>query len=317
MTYSWKSLLDVREVFFHASCPDGTSSAMLVAHATSGLVEPPTFRSVQYGTDELENLTPKPGQLFVDITPPVKRWQEWSGLNPIVLDHHPTAKKVVDGLGGVYGGRDSSGALLAYNHVLRPLVDAGLQSNEKIESWAKFAVLASIRDTWKDEDPDWDLSRSIAYAVMSKGSKLLVEESIKNAVDFEALEESGRPLLASADRKCELIADNSRYSESKGVRAGYFNCTENIMSDAANFLLKKRKCDLAVGFFHLFQDGKDKVSVSLRSNGRNIDVSRIATALGGGGHAPAAGFRLLDEVSMKTIVETVESHLELGMIRGD
>lgn len=313
MKPTWNSLMDVKEVFFHASCPDGTSSAMIVARA---LKKNPIFRSVQYGTLEWEELAPGPGQLFVDITPPVKRWEEWAPFRPIVLDHHPTAKPAVDGLDGVYGGRESSGALLAFEHVLKTVVETEMRSQEKMKEWERFAILASIRDTWKDEDPDWDLSRAYAYAVMARGSKSLVEESINDTVDFKSLEAEGLPLLASADRKCDLIADGARYSESKGIRIGYFNCTENIMSDAANYILKKRGCGLAVGFFHLFQDGRDKVSVSLRSNGRDVDVSQIATSLGGGGHAPAAGFRLFDEVSVKTIVETVEAHLELGIPRG-
>ncbi len=56
----------------------------------------------------------------------------------------------------------------------------------------------------------------------------------------------------------------------------------------------------------LIKEESDKVSVNLRSRG-SVDVSRIAQTFGGGGHARAAGFKVMD----KTVNETADALAEV------
>lgn len=71
-------LLSVSEIVTHKSCPDGIGSAAIcvAAYKSAGLESPPV-NFVQYGTKAHDNLKPSPRQLFVDITPPKGRWEEW------------------------------------------------------------------------------------------------------------------------------------------------------------------------------------------------------------------------------------------------
>jgi uncharacterized protein len=314
-------ILQVREVYSHASCPDGTAAAMIVARALADMPERPEIRFVQYGTKEYETLVPGPGHLFVDITPPTSRWEEWIPFRPIVLDHHETAKSCIEGLGGVYGGLELSGGGLAMKHVMAPLIEVGAASMDPDEArgWERLARLASIRDTWKDELPEWREACALAHTMGFVGSKKLVEDSFNKEVDFQSLDKLGSFILPALERKVKLIAESSLIRTAgppdSPVRIGYFNCTDKSISDVAHYMMEEMGCDMAVGYFMLFQDGSPRFSVSLRSRKGGVDSSIIAKKLGGGGHKPAAGFRHPDGLRgcLLDIALTVEGLLEEAM----
>lgn len=70
-----------------------------------------------------------------------------------------------------------------------------------------------------------------------------------------------------------------------------------------------RGVQLAVFFEELPYDGK--IRISMRSKDRRIDVCRIATTFGGGGHALAAGIRMRGplEDARNRLMSAIESHL--------
>lgn len=311
-------LAAVKQVFSHRSCPDGTASAMICARALSALGIHPEFHFVQYGTNKHDELRPEPGQLFVDITPPISRWKEWESFNPIVLDHHETAEPVVAGLGGVYGWPDESGATLAFKHVLNPVFEHRRQMVSKgsfsisaeWKSWETFADLCRIRDTWQNTHENFNLASEIAHALMFYGSKDLVASAALAEVDFNKLMEVGKGLYSKLMHKVELYAETAYRFETerngKTYKVGIFNCTEKAISEVGHALLESG-CDLAVGYFMLFQDNEVCISVSLRSNKGGIQVNKMAELYCGGGHPPAAGFRLKNaiNVSLENIKSTI------------
>lgn len=285
----------VTAVYFHESCPDGTAAAMVCRAALHDDVK---FYSVQYGTDFMAKLEPRPNQLFVDITPPIPRWEEWKAVSPIVLDHHETARHVTEGLGGLYGLNEThSGALLAYDHVLSPLAGSGTAESEAVEDlaqWRDFAELAMVRDTWKKDHPRWREACALAMALQFHGSKKLIERVGQGNFPFAELHGLGNMLLEQAERKTKLVARGAYHkalqTPAGELKTAYFNCTEKIISDVANLLLDEG-ADVAIGYFHLFEDGEMRTSVSVRTNGR-VAANKIAKHYGGGGHERAAGFRL-------------------------
>lgn len=315
-----KPLLEVKEVYSHSSCPDGTAAAMIVARAMSGSPSRPAVRFVQYGTKEHATLQPGPGQLFVDITPPLDRWEEWVPHNPVVLDHHHTAEKCVEGLNGVYGGLEYSGAGLAMEHVMKPLVMTGVTPMEpdEMKCWERLARLASIRDTWKDKDPEWRDACALAHTMGFVGSRDLIMASFSRSVDFDMLDRLGGFILPAVERKAQLLAESAMIRTAgppgRPVKIGYFNCTDKATSDVAHYLMDVMGCDMAVGYFMMFQDGEARFSVSLRSSS-GIDSSVIAKKLGGGGHQPAAGFRYPDGLkgSIHDVAMVVEDLLDCAL----
>jgi oligoribonuclease NrnB/cAMP/cGMP phosphodiesterase (DHH superfamily) len=317
--FSADKLRGVTDVYFHENCPDGSAAALICAAAFKAAGTRPKFRSLQYDTELMNKLEPRPGQLFVDITPPKARWGEWENVQPIVLDHHETAKVVTEGLGGVYATNEKhSGAMLALEEVFDPLV-AGFDESLRT-AWKNLAQLAMIRDTWKKESPLWRDACALAMALLFDGSKCLIEKAQEHGPNIllpgghlflDQYLGLGHKLLENNDRRVEKLAKSAyreTYSFDKEYEAAYFNCTEKIVSDVANFLIDNG-CNLAVGYFFLFEDGANRCQVSLRTDG-TLSARRIAERFpNGGGHERAAGFRLHegDQMSPHKIYSVVST----------
>lgn len=76
-----------------------------------------------------------------------------------------------------------------------------------------------------------------------------------------------------------------------------------------------RGVQLAIFFEELPYDGK--IRISMRSKDRRIDVCRIATAFGGGGHALAAGIRMrgpLEEARERLMTAVHQQLSEIGLL---
>lgn len=321
----------VRKVFSHSSCGDGTASAMICVRALRALGVDPEVRFFHYNTREFEDLPAEPGHLFVDITPPLGRWEEWRERDPIVLDHHDTAEEATLGLGGTYGYPEESGATLAFKNVMEPvhhhIVRTELKpptgrtvSDSGLDVWRRFADLCRVRDTWRDELPEFEEASGIAHALAFFGSKELVEAAREDRVDFDQIWEVGGGLYRKILRKAELYARTAyRYRVSRDGRTyeiGVFNCSEKAISETAHILLGDG-CDVAAGYFMLLEDGSPRIEVSLRSpKAGGIPVNKVAERLGGGGHPPSAGFRLKDglNLSLSDVCRRIASGMEAALV---
>lgn len=255
----------------------------------------PEIKFIQYGTKEEKELTPEPGQLFVDFAPPNDRWEEWKDVDPIVLDHHETREKVTRGLGGIYGHPKYSGASLAFMHVMVPLWNEMTTPRITLQEWAKFAILAQIRDTWQSDSPAWFSAASFGQGLSFFGSRSLLAAVEEDNLDLHQVLDIGKKVYERILRKAEHIAD-SAYTETislngESYKLAFFNSTEKNISEVAHHLLEECECDLAAGYFSIFQDGKFRIIVSLRTKGR-LNARKIAEVWNGGGHPPAAGFKM-------------------------
>ena len=308
------SLKSVSTVYYHASCPDGTASAMLIAAAFRLIGHKAEFKPLQYGTAEMDDLVPYKGQMFVDITPPRDKWEDWKEFEPIVLDHHESSKAVTEGLGGIYGTNDKySGAMLAHEFVFLPCVDFWMSAmaaftkvaaggcehsvehlRPQFNKWRDFATLAMVRDTWKSKHELWGRAHALQLATSFEGSKNLIEKAQLGEFDFDTTMSLGEKLKEKHDKKVELIAQGAHWVDfahgDSILKLASFNTTEKIISDVGNYLLENG-ADVAVGYFYMREDEAFQAVVSLRTN-EKISASRVCESLGGGGHARAAGFRI-------------------------
>lgn len=290
MKFTPAELCQVKRVYFHGSCPDGTASAMIVANAFERSGIKADFSPVMHNTAEHQEIVPQPGCLFVDITPHEGQEDVWLPHSPIVLDHHVTAEPTTVALGGVYGTNDAHcGAVLAYENVYVPLLGQNLE-------WREFARLAMVRDTWKRDSDSWQDACAQACALTFFGSKELVEKARRGEVVFREILDFGRVMRSKEERKAERYAETAytthMWLRGEQVKLGLFNCTDKLQSDTGNLLLEQG-CDLAVGVFFTMEDGELTHCVSLRSAGR-VSAGKIAKEMGGGGHDRAAGFQILD-----------------------
>jgi hypothetical protein len=229
----------VTEVYVHASCPDGTASALICAKAAKILGIDPKIHFIQYQTPEHMHLEAKPNQLFIDITPPLTRWQDWTNFNPIVLDHHKTAEVATRMLNGVFGNETQSGASLAYEHLLYPArYNMSEREQGKLHQCEHFAKLCAIRDTWNIKDPEWYYAAAMGHGLLSIGHNDLLESV--DTLDFDKIHQLGKLVVDKIRRKTKVIAKTAHTQieiiDGQECKIIFFNLTDSIFSDMSEFL---------------------------------------------------------------------------------
>jgi len=231
-------LKSITHVITHANCPDGIASALIIKDAL-----PDVRVSFMYHGDKAHReLQPEPGLLFADFTPIRERVAEFVAAGSLVLDHHPTAKDIVEAFGenGVFGlnEKNECGAWLAYEHVWKPLCelrDELVSENEHYNAQTSdevrdFAELAAIRDTWKQDSPRWDAACRQAATLVFWGYEKLSLTTDDWAVPDERL---GRHLLdkqlSAAQRS---LGEAHHFRTTKGTHVCMFQGVSTT-SDAA------------------------------------------------------------------------------------
>jgi hypothetical protein len=302
-------LLQTSEIVSHANCPDGIGAAMVAtaAYVAGGMSPPPTY-FVQYGTRAHDEMQARPRQLFVDITPPKGRWEEWRGMSPIVLDHHESAMHVTQSLNGAYGDGDHSGTMLAFEHVMLPLA-TDFMSESDLGAWGRFAHLCMVRDTWKVASPDWAEACALAHALLLHGQKWGIAAATAGELPIVELLAIGRKLHDKILRQSKGVVRNSLKRTlsigGRDIKIAFFNHAEGgTLSDIAHYVMDEMPCDAVVGYFYIYEDDDTRCVVSVRTDGC-VSASDLARSFGGGGHAKAAGFRIAGDVSPNVVVQTV------------
>lgn len=296
-----KELLKVRTVVSHANCPDGTVSMALVSWALDPWaldLGGSELKFIQYGQAQ-EELAATPGLLFVDMTPPRARVQEFVDAGAIVLDHHAHQRDVVEAFGerGVYSDEPGvSGALLAFRHVVRTMMTPAisLERSKYLEHAEDFAVLAGIWDTWQRQHPRWEEACIQAEALRF----FPFEEVVCGLVvptSMDRMMDTGRMLLerrnASAKRSAEDAYRATIMLGDRPTRLAIFQGVDT--SDAADLLTD---ADAVVGFHYRAGAQGPYCVLSMRSRG-DYDVGAVCKARGGGGHKNAAGCTLKDHLT--------------------
>lgn len=275
------SVAALEKIVVHANCPDGIASAIILRHALPGL--PVEF--VQHGTPE-HNQEPCRA-LFCDFSPPADRAQAWADAGAIVLDHHATARPVVELFknAGVFADEATdpgvSGALLALLLAER----LGRSTHPMLE----FAELVGVRDTWQRQSPSWEDACHLSSALTFFGADFWLKRGLPDHDHVEA----GRVVYERRLKKAAETAAALQPQTFRGVRFGLFNdSTEKLTSDVGEAARASgRDLDFVAGYF---VTADEMLVVSMRSVADGFDVGAIAKANGGGGHTKAAGFQVAD-----------------------
>lgn len=308
MTISLDKLRAVKTIVTHDSCADGTGSALLLKDA---LPEAEVI-FVQHGTDAFKTLPATAGMLFCDIAPPADRVDDFIAAVALVLDHHRTAKAIVERFGenGLFADEARepgiSGTVLAYREVWKPLREA--EATPWLAGWMEnFAVLTGIRDTWQNKDPRWEAACCLANLMhFMPNTEWLKIPIQKLAVDWAANYEWIGRVLSDKHAKAvqKTIKKSGQYKSAKGTRLVVMNSTSHT-SDACETL--DQTADLIVGFGYEVENGAEKMILSFRSH-TGYNCSALARTYGGGGHTAAAGCSIAvpeGENPYQTIVRSV------------
>jgi single-stranded DNA-specific DHH superfamily exonuclease len=289
---SLQDLLKVRTFITHDSCSDGTASALILQAALPRV----PIRFVQYGTDAHKNLPAEEGLLFCDMSPPEGRTAEFVAAGSIVLDHHATARPVVEAFGekGVFGDEKTQpgicGATLAYSEVWKARYPAGDPAVER------FATLAGVRDTWQRSSPDWVLACQQGLALSLASNDVWQAKGLATILsEWEGTwAPLGRILHERQQRDVEKAIKRAYWhTTDKGTKVAILT-TKGLVSDAAEAL--GDRADFVVGITFAYEPATDpypRLILSTRSRG-TFDCGAFCQHYGkrfggGGGHRKAAG----------------------------
>lgn len=262
-------------VIYHGNCADGFGAAWAVRAAGF----PVEFHAATYG-EAPPDVTGR-RVIIVDFS---YRREIMTKIiedaeSVIVLDHHKTAQADLEGLDQGPGSRvhvvfdmTKSGAMLAWEHfhpgkpapnLLRHIQDRDLWKFELVGTREVSSALFSYPYVFEVWDRLVDEMENGVYTLVSDGA----------AIDRKHFKDIA-----------ELRSKTERHMIIGGYLVPVANMPYTMSSDAANQMAQDQP------FAACYMDGPDGRYFSLRSTAGGVDVSQIAWAYGGGGHARAAGF---------------------------
>lgn len=275
-------------VLYHANCWDGFCAAWVARMALGDIEAVPAY----YGT-------PHPCMAFREVYIldfSYKRNEMRAILSEaqsvVVLDHHKTAEAELDGLIDEFIQRpdliqNKAGSALPYIRL-----DMG-KSGGRL-AWEYFAAIGGwqgmaapwLVDYTEDRDMWWhklEDSQAINAALRSYPLDFDLWDSFNKQHPTNFTRE-GEAIRRAEHAIVDSHVRNAREIEMAGHKILAVNATV-LFSEIAGRLAENRP--FAACYFDR-QDGKRQWS--LRSRDGGVDVSEIAKARGGGGHAQAAGF---------------------------
>ncbi len=267
---------------YHKSCADGFGAALAVYCSPDWGVDT-QFLAAQHG-DTPPDVTGK-DVIIVDFSYPRAVLEKMHRVanSVLVLDHHKTAEKALEGLDYCIFNMEKSGAVLTWEYLF---------PNQKVPLLIEYI---QDRDLWQWALPD---SKAVSAVLDLYPMEFELWQSLI------AMDESAMDTFKS---KGQAIVEYQQAQVSKAVKKHYLmtvsgydvpcmNCT-TLISEMGNNL--SQDYPFSITYF----DTEDKRIFSLRSQQEGgADVGEIASKLGqkmidqygpefnGGGHVNAAGF---------------------------
>jgi len=285
-------------ILYHRNCNDGFCAAWLVHTFRSSPSNYPSLVPLDYdedGRNVVQNLIPGLTDLdevwMVDYSVPcdlmdalVTKCQA-VGAMLTVCDHHKTALadlKEFVGQPGFYLDNDHSGAMLT----ARALEALG---HTVPSQWFRVVQYVEDRDLWRWQIP---LSREVNAYLGTVPRDLLAWNELMGSFDqsYEKIVHMGtgvlRSIASDVALACHHIITGVLFTDqglplSVGAVGAYAHQSE--IGEALRERLFDICATLSVNLV------TEKVKCSLRAGKSGVDVSAIAKANGGGGHAAAAG----------------------------
>ena len=267
-------------VIYHANCWDGIAAAWC-AQSLGDF----DYYPLNYG-EPVPDMSAY-GYIFIlDFSLPKEVLISWvqDGKQVELLDHHKTAF-------------ESLGDLVGTNHNLRITLDmeqsgCGLAWNRFYPQTEMPMILQYIqdRDLWRFLLPN---SQEINATIRTYPLTMETISHLVENVSLRTLAKIGKPLLRQEEQYIKSLASQVEWQSIGGAFVPVAH-SPILFSQLAEYLHQTHNTAFAGVYF----DRADGVrQYSLRSK-PGFDVSSIAKAYGGGGHANAAGFELKEGVTL-------------------
>jgi len=272
-------------VFFHYPCQDGLASAWVTHYYHKLHNMEIKLYPIQYGREIDINIVKNKRVIFCDFTPSndvLDKIEEECQIIKI-LDHHISAKeRVVKEY--AYYDISRSGAGITWDYFF--------ESSER----PNFINWIEDRDLWNwkyKESANFHAGFQMIISTLQyddfKTMFEMYDEIIKNPDKIHYYLDLGDLINRSIQNKAKNIAHqhSKKINYYKDNMICIVNCPSEIISEVGSILTKDYNFDFAV--LWRYDHPKEQYIVSLRANNM-VDVSKIATKYGGGGHKNAASF---------------------------
>jgi len=228
------------------------------------------------------------------------------------IDHHRTAVSRADApefkvpFAGKVLSEQYSAARLTFNYLRRTFREGPKARREEFEKFAPFALLADDHDRWVHRIPhseDWALAVQTLGGILSYREIVRLEEPRMSRRLRAALAAGQEAMQKSLEIAQGTIVDRVL---SNGVKLRTACCFGYSSEVAAHLYNKQHRT--VVALFDLRSQG-----VSLRRSADcDVDLSTLAQTFGGGGHAAASGFAMIDlrRIPAERLAEVVGDRLE-------
>lgn len=277
-------------ILYHGNCPDGTGAALA---AWLKYQEDADYQAVNYG-QSLPQIPEGQPVFIVDFSYPREVLERLQDTNPlVVLDHHATAQKDLEGLLCATFDMDKSGAVLSweYFHPSDPVPE--------------FFLYLQDRDLWRFA---LKMSREVSMALRSYPMDFKVWEDMWR--DVEKLKVEGVACRRLTEQQVDNMAKNFRwgYFDMRGEPEIYFSSIDAktrphigdgslyvvpvanatvFFSEVGEKLLEQWPNAPFSAYYLDRSDGKRQWGMRSRAD---FDCSVVAKSFGGGGHKQASGF---------------------------
>lgn len=280
---------------YHKEDADGVASAAVVKYAHSndqrnikmipmGYMDMDPYPDPDMGADD---------QMYVCDFAPSEEWIQKYGSQITWIDHHYSSQKTLGemakqcGVHTAFSTNTPSACVLAYQFFSAPTSQV-----------PRFLQLISDYDSWANPHGEaLDLHYYMLYdktlsSPLSYDWFLLFDEANGNGREefLEAMIRSGKMV------RSVIESDYEDYLSKTGYRCDWLGHRCLVMnrglvgSKAFESMWNEEEYDIMVSFVVL----STGIRISLRTTKDEIDVSKIASKYGGGGHKMAAGFVVQD-----------------------
>lgn len=278
--------------FYHAGCPDGFGAAWAV-RGTWG--EDAYY--IARGHEDRVNVAEWQDALvaFVDIAPGRDELSALadSAAQVLVVDHHVTALDRLTADSGFVNEIEADGHVLHFdmNHSGAVLAWQVFRPDEPVPDLLRYV---EDQDLWNWALPDSDA----VNAAIATHPRDWESWTALAALPIEALVEQGKPILRANQLEIERRLEHARPAALGTERIEAVNALTN-RSQLGHELAQRAAFGKQWGLVYRVEGAE--IFGTLYSIGE-LDVSKIAVELGGGGHKNAAGFRMSLERWLKDFV---------------
>lgn len=266
-------------VFYHGGCSDGFGAAW-AAKRSNTISSLATYVPFVYGRrhDAIQNAD-RDLYYFLDCSPTIDDYDRLTqsfGRTIIVIDHHETALKNLQGKPNVHLDMTRSGAVLSWKY-FRP--------NQDIPPILRYV---QDRDLWHHDLPD---TYAINAYINAQQFNYEVWDNVNHMLEYDRdkVVSLGGAVQDFQNREIEKLLSKVHTRELLGQPVLCVN-TSTLPSELCHAILDKYPtCDVAGSYW---TDGNIEFW-SLRSRTGGVNVATLSEKFGGGGHPSSAGFRRL------------------------